>query len=119
MEEASHVIGLVLPQSHLFVLHTMMAVSPLHREIEGLPLRRHGKAYRRRQPELELGGEEVPNVGLTIRHRSRPCPSNAYEWPVRLQERQARDFISLVSRLQLEAVLAQADAVVCTYRQPP
>jgi hypothetical protein len=60
---------MVLAQGDLLVPHAMMAMGPLHGEVERLSVPGHGKAHCGGKTELKLRSEELLNVVLTIRHR--------------------------------------------------
>ncbi len=69
LKEGRCVVGLILPQRDLLVPHAMLTMDPLHGEIERLPLADDGEAHRGREAKLELRGEQLVNVVLTICHR--------------------------------------------------
>ncbi len=78
MKEARRVIGLILAKGDLRVTDAMLSVGPLDGKVEGLPLSRHGEPHGGRQTELEVGGEQIPNMLFQILHRLRSsCPAQA------------------------------------------
>jgi hypothetical protein len=68
VKEARCEFSLILTERNLCVLHSVTAVSPIHREIQGLKLQRGGKANGRRKTKLKLRSEELIDLLLTLGH---------------------------------------------------